>query len=44
MEQWYVINNVGRIVAGPYFSKEVAETFIHHNPYLKVIKKDPIPK
>lgn len=40
MAKWYVVNDFGRIVAGPYFSKEVAKTFVHSNPMLNVVCKE----
>ena len=40
MANWYVVNDFGRIVAGPYFSKEVAMTFAQSNPMLNVVLKN----
>lgn len=40
MGNWYVINDFGRVVAGPYLSKEVAQTFAHAHPMLNVIYRE----
>lgn len=40
MGKWYVVNNFGTVVAGPFYDKIAAEQFANCNQYYSVVYMD----
>ncbi|SJZ97892.1 hypothetical protein SAMN02745116_02036 [Pilibacter termitis] len=40
MGNWYVVDNFGNTIAGPFFDKQSAEMFVNGNDMYHVVYKD----